>query len=240
MTAVRDFERMFDGLPVEKMGISLNAHSTAPFILALFLAAMEKRGVAPGQISGSMTTDVLKDYVARGTWIYPPSHGIRMVGDILEYCSKEMPKFYPLVIRGPDIRDAGATPIQEVAFAFANAVTYLEYAQARGLDIDTIATRLSASSTTTVTSCRRRRRLVRLGVSGRDLCVTVSGRKRRPPGFCVSQRRWVELISRYMSRRPTSSGEPSVAWVRFSVVLKECCSPAMTRHSTFLPRTRPE
>ena len=141
---VRDFERMFAGLPVEKMGISLNAHSTAPFVLALFLAAMEKQGVAPGQINGSMTTDVLKDYVSRGTWIYPPAHGIRMVGDILEFCAQEMPRFYPLVIRGPDMRDAGADAIQEVAFAFANAVTYLDYAHARGLDIDTIATRLSA------------------------------------------------------------------------------------------------
>jgi methylmalonyl-CoA mutase, N-terminal domain len=140
----RDFERMFADLPVDKLGISLNAHSTAPFVLALFLAAMERRGVAPGRISGSMTTDVLKDYVARGTWIYPPAHGIRMVGDILEFCAKEMPRFYPLVIRGPDMRDAGADAIQEVAFAFANAVTYLEYAQARGLEIDTIATRLSA------------------------------------------------------------------------------------------------
>ncbi|MBA3744087.1 methylmalonyl-CoA mutase [Sporichthya sp.] len=140
----QDFERMFAGLPVEQMGISLNAHSTAPFVLALFLAAMERQGITPGQINGSMTTDVLKDYVARGTWIYPPGAGIRMVCDILEFCSAEMPRFYPLVIRGPDIRDAGADAIQEVAFAFANAVTYLENAQARGLDIDGIATRLSA------------------------------------------------------------------------------------------------
>jgi methylmalonyl-CoA mutase N-terminal domain/subunit len=141
---VRDFERLFAGMPVEKMGISLNAHSTAPFVLAMFLAALEKQGVAPSQISGSMTTDVLKDYVARGTWIYPPAAGIRMVGDVLEYCSAEMPHFYPLVIRGPDMRDGGADAIQEVAFAFANAVTYLTYAVDRGLDIDQIATRLSA------------------------------------------------------------------------------------------------
>ncbi|HEX3793625.1 MAG TPA: methylmalonyl-CoA mutase family protein [Acidimicrobiales bacterium] len=141
---VKDFERMFAGLPVKDMGISLNAHSTAPFVLALFLVAMERQGVSPSEINGSMTTDVLKDYVARGTWIYPPKHGIRMVGDILEYCSKEMPRFYPLVIRGPDMRDAGANAIQEVAFAFANAVTYLEYAVERNLGIDTIATRLSA------------------------------------------------------------------------------------------------
>lgn len=140
----QDFERMFAGLPVEKMGISLNAHSTAPFVLALFLAAMDRQGIAPGQINGSMTTDVLKDYVARGTWIYPPAAGIRMVTDVVEFCSQEMPKFYPLVIRGPDIRDAGADAVQEVAFAFANAVTYLEYAQARGLDMDVIGTRLSA------------------------------------------------------------------------------------------------
>src|SRR6202022_3895654 len=101
-------------------------------------------GVAPDQIGGSMTTDVLKDYVARGTWIYPPRHGIRLVGDILEFCSGKMPKFYPLVIRGPDMRDAGATALQEVAFAFANAIAYLEYAQQRGLDIDSFAPRLPA------------------------------------------------------------------------------------------------
>lgn len=141
---VQDFDRMFDGLPVERMGISLNAHSTAPMILALFLASMEKRGIAPGSINGSMTTDVLKDYVARGTWIYPAAAGIRMVGDILEFCSREMPRFYPLVIRGPDMRDAGANAIQEVAFAFANAITYLEDAQSRGIDIEKFATRLSA------------------------------------------------------------------------------------------------
>ena len=140
---IRDFERMFHGLPVEKMGVSLNAHSTAPFILALFLAAMEKRGIDPGQITGSMTSDVLKDYAARGTWIYPPRAGLRLVGDILEYCSREMPKFYPLVIRGPDIRDAGSSAVEEVAFAFANGIAYIEYAQARGLDVDAFAPRLS-------------------------------------------------------------------------------------------------
>jgi methylmalonyl-CoA mutase, N-terminal domain len=144
VSTVRDFERLFSGLPVEKMGISLNAHSTAPMVLALFLVAMERRGVAPESISGSMTTDVLKDYVARGTWIFPPSHGIRLVGDILEFCNKDMPRFYPLVIRGPDMRDAGANAIQEVGFAFSNAVAYLEHAKARGLDIDAIAPRLSA------------------------------------------------------------------------------------------------
>lgn len=141
---LRDFEIMFDGLPVRQMGVSLNAHSTAPFVLALFLAAMENQGVAPHDISGSMTTDVLKDYVARGTWIFPPRHGLRLVGDILEYCSSEMPRFYPLVIRGPDMRDAGATMAQEVGFAFANAVAYLGYMQTRGVDVDMFAPRLSA------------------------------------------------------------------------------------------------
>jgi len=141
---VRDFERLFEGLPAEEMGISLNAHSTAPMILALFLVAMERRGISPSDVSGSMTTDVLKDYVSRGTWIYPPGHGIRLVGDVLEYCNKEMPRFYPLVIRGPDMRDAGASALQEVGFAFANAVAYLEHVTERGLDIDKVAPRLSA------------------------------------------------------------------------------------------------
>jgi methylmalonyl-CoA mutase N-terminal domain/subunit len=139
-----DFEVMFDGLPIDKMGISLNAHSTAPFVLAMFLAFAERQGVAPGQLRGSMTTDVLKDYVARGTWVFPPRAGMRLVGDILEYCSEEMPKFYPLVIRGPDMRDAGATMAQEVGFAFANLVAYLSYASERGLDVDSFAPRLSA------------------------------------------------------------------------------------------------
>jgi methylmalonyl-CoA mutase N-terminal domain/subunit len=141
---VRDFERMFKDLPVEKIGVSLNAHSTAPFLLAMFLVAMERQGIEPGQINGSMTTDVLKDYVARGTWIYPPAAGLRLVGDVLDFCSREMPRFYPLVIRGPDMRDAGATAVQEVAFAFANAIAYLEYAREHDIDIDSFAPRLSA------------------------------------------------------------------------------------------------
>ncbi len=86
-TACEDFERLFTGLPAEKMGISLNAHSTAPMVLALFLVAMERRASSRAQINGSMTTDVLKDYVARGTWIYPPAAGIRLVGDVLEFCT---------------------------------------------------------------------------------------------------------------------------------------------------------
>jgi methylmalonyl-CoA mutase, N-terminal domain len=140
----RDFEIAFDGLPIDKMGISLNAHSTAPMVLALFLAMAERRGVQPSQISGSMTTDVLKDYVARGTWVFPPAAGLRLVGDILEFATVHMPRFYPLVVRGPDMRDAGADAAMEVGFAFANAIAYLEYAQQRGLDIDAFAPRLSA------------------------------------------------------------------------------------------------
>jgi methylmalonyl-CoA mutase N-terminal domain/subunit len=141
--SVRDFLVLFDKLPLDKLAVSLNAHSTAPMVLAMFLAAAERTGISPGQVKGSMTTDVLKDYVARGTWIYPPAAGLRLVGDVLEYCSKEMPRFYPLVIRGPDMRDAGATMAQEVGFAFANAVCYLDYAQERGLDVDSFAPRLS-------------------------------------------------------------------------------------------------
>ena len=142
--SVEDFKVMFDGLPIDKLGISLNAHSTAPFVLAMFLAAAQEMGHAPGALSGSMTTDVLKDYVARGTWIYPPAHGLRLVGDLVEFCSAQMPRFYPLVVRGPDIRDAGATMAQEVGFAFANGMAYLDYARERGLDLTTLAKRLSA------------------------------------------------------------------------------------------------
>ncbi|MGC4108835.1 MAG: methylmalonyl-CoA mutase family protein [Nocardioides sp.] len=141
--SVRDFLVLFDGLPLDRLAVSLNAHSTAPMLLAMFLAAAERTGVDAGQVNGSMTTDVLKDYVARGTWIYPPAAGLRLVGDVLEFCSEEMPRFYPLVIRGPDMRDAGATMAQEVGFAFANAVCYLDYARERGLDIDAFAPRLS-------------------------------------------------------------------------------------------------
>lgn len=142
---VRDMEIMFDGLPMDRLAISLNAHSTAPMLLAMFLATAERVGVRPDQLTGSMTTDVLKDYVARGTWIYPPGHGLRLVADTLQFCSEEMPRFYPLVIRGPDMRDAGADLGQELGFAFANGIAYLDYAtRIRGMDIDSFANRLSA------------------------------------------------------------------------------------------------
>src|SRR5438876_305401 len=93
-------------------GGDLDVLYSPPMVLAMFLVAMERQGVTPSQVNGSMTTDVLKDYVARGTWVYPPAHGLRLVGDVLEYCNKEMPRFYPLVIRGPDMRDAGASALQ--------------------------------------------------------------------------------------------------------------------------------
>lgn len=139
-----DFAIMLRDIPLDQVAISLNTHSSAPMMLAMLVAYAEQQGLDPSIVTGSMTTDALKDYVARGVWIFPPGAALRLVADVVEYATQHLPKFYPLVIRGPDIRDAGASIPQEVGYAFANGIAYVDYlTKVRGLDVDSFAGRLS-------------------------------------------------------------------------------------------------
>ena len=143
ISSLKDMETLFDGIPLDKVSTSMTINSTAPVLLAMYIAVAEKQGVPAGKLSGTIQNDILKEYVARGTYIFPPEPSMRLITDVFEYCGKSMPRWNTISISGYHIREAGSTAVQEVAFTFANAICYVESAIAKGLDVDAFAGRLS-------------------------------------------------------------------------------------------------
>jgi methylmalonyl-CoA mutase, N-terminal domain len=143
ISSLADMEVLLDGLPLDEVSTSMTINSTAAILLALYVAAAEKRGVARDRISGTTQNDILKEYIARGTWIYPPRPSMRLVTDIFEFCARDLPRWNTISISGYHMREAGATAAQELAFTLADAIAYCEAAIARGLPIDEFAGRLS-------------------------------------------------------------------------------------------------
>jgi methylmalonyl-CoA mutase N-terminal domain/subunit len=138
-----DMERLFAGIPLSDVSTSMTINATAPILLALYVTVALRQGVPDDAIAGTIQNDILKEYIARGTYIYPPKPSMRLVTDIFRYASAHLPKFNSISISGYHIREAGSTAIQEVAFTLANAICYVESAIAAGLDVDLFAPRLS-------------------------------------------------------------------------------------------------
>jgi methylmalonyl-CoA mutase N-terminal domain/subunit len=141
--SLRDMELLFDGIPLDQVSTSMTINAPAPVVLAMYVAVGEQQGVAPSQLMGTVQNDVLKEYVARGTYIYPPRPSLRLAADLIAYSARQLPKFNSISISGYHIRDAGATAVQEMAFTFANAVAYIEAVQEAGVEIDEFAPRIS-------------------------------------------------------------------------------------------------
>jgi len=140
---LRDMEILYADLPVEQLVSSFNINAPAVIILAMYIAIGEKQGVPPEKLAGTISNDILCEYVSRGMWVFPPAPALRLVGDLAEYCAKHLPKFYPFNIRGIIMREAGANMIQEAAFAFSNALAYIQEITSRGLHVDDFASRIS-------------------------------------------------------------------------------------------------
>jgi len=140
---LRDMEILFDGIQLENITTSMTINSTASILLAMYIALAKKQGADLKKISGTIQNDILKEYAARGTYIYPPKPSMRIITDIFEYCSKEVPKWNTISISGYHIREAGSTAVQELAFTLANGKAYLQAAIDKGLDINVFAKRLS-------------------------------------------------------------------------------------------------
>src|SRR5690242_1471182 len=140
---LRDMETVFEGIPLDRVSTSMTINATAPILLAMYVAVAKKQGVDPKQINGTIQNDVLKEYIARGLYIYPPKFSLRLITDIFAYCQEEVPNWNTISVSGYHIREAGATAVQEAAFTFANAITYVQAALDRGLDIDSFAPRIS-------------------------------------------------------------------------------------------------
>ncbi|KHO62762.1 methylmalonyl-CoA mutase [Thermoanaerobacter sp. YS13] len=141
--SLQDMEILFDGIPLDKVSTSMTINAPAAVLLAMYIAVAEKQGVTPDKLDGTIQNDILKEYVARGTYIFPIEPSMRLITNIFEYCSKNVPKWNTISISGYHIREAGATAVQEIAFTFANAIAYVEAALKAGLDIDDFAPRLS-------------------------------------------------------------------------------------------------
>ncbi len=141
--SLADMEVLFDGIPLGEVSTSMTINATAPILLALYVAVAEGQGVPRDRIAGTVQNDILKEYIARGTYIYPPRPSMRLVTDVFEFCARELPRFNTISISGYHMREAGATAAQELAFTLANGIAYVEAAVARGLDVDAFAGRLS-------------------------------------------------------------------------------------------------
>lgn len=141
--SLKDMEVLFDGIPLDKVSTSMTINAPASILLAMYIAVAEKQGVPKDKLRGTIQNDILKEYIARGTYIFPPKPSMRLITNIFEYCSKEVPKWNTISISGYHIREAGATAVQEVAFTLADGIAYVEAAINAGLDVDEFAPRLS-------------------------------------------------------------------------------------------------
>ena len=138
-----DMELLFAEIPLDKVSVSMTINASAAVILAMYLAVAEKRGIPLAQLSGTIQNDLLKEYIARGTYIYPPKPSLRVIADIFSFCKERVPKWNTISISGYHIREAGSTAVQELAFTFADAVEYVKSALAAGMKVDEFAPRLS-------------------------------------------------------------------------------------------------
>ena len=141
--SLKDMEILFDQIPLDKVSTSMTINSTASILLALYVAVARKQGVDTSTLSGTIQNDILKEYIARGTYIYPPEPSMRIITDIFSYCKDHLPNWNTISISGYHIREAGSTAVQEVAFTFANAIAYVQAAIDSGMNVDSFARRLS-------------------------------------------------------------------------------------------------
>src|SRR5271154_4664374 len=141
--SLEDMQRLFAGIPLDRVSTSMTINATAAILLALYVATARRSGIDPAQLTGTPQNDILKEYIARGTYIYPIPHAMRLVTDSFAWSAQHLPRWNPISISGYHMREAGATAVQELAFTLANGITYVQAALDAGLDIDSFAPRLS-------------------------------------------------------------------------------------------------
>ena len=141
--SLRDMEVLFQDIPLEKVSTSMTINATAPILLAMYIALGRKQGIEPAKLNGTTQNDILKEYIARGTHIFPPRPSMRLTTDIFAYCAEQVPRWNTISISGYHIREAGSTAAQEIGFTLANGIAYVQAAIDAGLDVDTFAPRLS-------------------------------------------------------------------------------------------------
>jgi len=143
IASLEDMATLFDGIPLGEVSTSMTINSPAAIVLAFYVCVAERQGVPRSELRGTVQTDILKEYIAQKEWIFPPEPSMRLVTDMIEWCTRELPRMHPISISGYHIREAGSTAAQELAFTLANGFAYVEWALARGLHVDEFAPRLS-------------------------------------------------------------------------------------------------
>src|SRR5215471_161952 len=141
--SIEDMQHLFDGINLEKISTSMTINATAAILLGLYVAVARRSGADVRKLSGTVQNDILKEYIARGTYIYPPANALRIITDMFAFCNEHVPDWNPISISGYHMREAGCTAVQEVAFTLANAIAYVDAAISAGLDVDKFAPRLS-------------------------------------------------------------------------------------------------
>ncbi len=141
--SIEDMAQLFDEIPLDRVSTSMTINATAIILLALYIATARRQGVEPRTIAGTVQNDILKEYVARGTYIFPPQPSLRIVTDVVAYCGAELPGWHPISISGYHIREAGSTAAQELAFTLRDGIEYVQYGIDAGLDVDEFAPRIS-------------------------------------------------------------------------------------------------
>src|SRR5688572_1901463 len=141
--SIEDMAELFAGIPLDRVSTSMTINATAIILLALYVGVARRQGVAPAALAGTVQNDILKEYVARGTYIYPPRASLRIVTDVMAFCARELPQWNSISISGYHIREAGSTAVQEVAFTLAHAIAYVQAAVDAGLDVSAFGQRLS-------------------------------------------------------------------------------------------------
>jgi len=143
ISSIEDMAALFDGIPLDRVSTSMTINAPAAILLALYIAVAKRQGVEPKQLRGTVQNDILKEYIARGTYIFPPAPSMRLITDVFRYCREAMPQWNTISISGYHIREAGSTAVQEVAFTLANGVAYVQAALDAGLNVDEFAAQLS-------------------------------------------------------------------------------------------------
>lgn len=143
ISTLEDMQTLFDGIPLAKVSTSMTINSTCAQILAMYTTVAEAQGASRAELRGTVQNDMLKEYIARGTYIYPPEPSLRLATDIIVFCAKEMPNWNSISVSGYHMEEAGATPVQEVAFTIANGITYVERVLEKGIDVDDFASQIS-------------------------------------------------------------------------------------------------
>ena len=138
-----DVETIFDGIPLGEVSVSMTINGPAPWLFACYLVAAERQGVAWADLDGTLQTDIFKEYIAQKEWLFPPQPHLRLIGDLLVFCAREVPRYHPISVSGYHIREAGSTAAQELAFTLADGFAYVELGKERGLPVDTVARQLS-------------------------------------------------------------------------------------------------